>query len=289
MSEPTDIHALLERGARDDIAIAAPEREPLTYGGLREQVGRTGDALASAQASGRRPGGDRAPQRAGDGGGLPRRGRARHGGAAQPRLPGGRVRLLPRRPARQGTDPEGRGGEPGHRGSSACGRPDHRPHARARCGCRLLHPRHPVRHGQAGQWRRCGRCGAGAPHLGHHIPAQDRAADGRQPLRVGAQYRRLDLAPPRRPLPQHHAALPHPRADGGRDGLAPRGRLCDLHAGLQRAPRLRVARRDGAHLAHRRAHHAPGDPRARAAQQGDHRASQAPSCCVRPLPRCRRR
>ena len=48
MPDPTDIHALLERGGRDDIAIAAPEREPLTYGGLRDQVGRTGDALAQA-------------------------------------------------------------------------------------------------------------------------------------------------------------------------------------------------------------------------------------------------
>ena len=48
MPEPTDIHALLKRGGRDDIAIAAPEREPLTYGGLRDQVGRTGDALAQA-------------------------------------------------------------------------------------------------------------------------------------------------------------------------------------------------------------------------------------------------
>ena len=48
MPDPTDIHALLERGGRDDIAIAAPEREPLTYGGLRDQVGRTGDALGQA-------------------------------------------------------------------------------------------------------------------------------------------------------------------------------------------------------------------------------------------------
>ncbi|MCY4584118.1 MAG: AMP-binding protein, partial [Chloroflexi bacterium] len=48
MPDPTDIHALLARGGRDDIAIAAPEREPLTYGGLREQVGRTGDALGQA-------------------------------------------------------------------------------------------------------------------------------------------------------------------------------------------------------------------------------------------------
>ena len=48
MSEPTDIHALLERGGRDDIAIAAPEREPLTYGGLRDQIARTGEALGEA-------------------------------------------------------------------------------------------------------------------------------------------------------------------------------------------------------------------------------------------------
>ena len=48
MPEPGDIHALLTRGGRADIAIAAPEREPLTYGALRDQVGRTGDALAKA-------------------------------------------------------------------------------------------------------------------------------------------------------------------------------------------------------------------------------------------------
>ncbi|MCY4404912.1 MAG: AMP-binding protein [Rhodospirillaceae bacterium] len=48
MADLTDIHALLERGGRDDIAIAAPEREPLTYGGLRDQVGRTGDMLGQA-------------------------------------------------------------------------------------------------------------------------------------------------------------------------------------------------------------------------------------------------
>ena len=48
MPEPSDIHALLERGGGRDIAIAAPEREPLTYGGLRDQVGRAGEALAKA-------------------------------------------------------------------------------------------------------------------------------------------------------------------------------------------------------------------------------------------------
>ncbi len=48
MPEPADIHALLERGGGRDIAIAAPEREPLTYGGLRDQVGRAGAALGKA-------------------------------------------------------------------------------------------------------------------------------------------------------------------------------------------------------------------------------------------------
>ena len=48
MTEATTIAALLERGGRDDIAIAAPEREPLTYGGLRDQVARTGEVLARA-------------------------------------------------------------------------------------------------------------------------------------------------------------------------------------------------------------------------------------------------
>ena len=42
MTDPTDIAALLEQGARNDIAIAAPERAPLTYGALRDQVGAHG-------------------------------------------------------------------------------------------------------------------------------------------------------------------------------------------------------------------------------------------------------
>ena len=48
MAQPTDIAALLAQGGRDDIAIAAPERAPLTYGGLRDQVARTGEALGQA-------------------------------------------------------------------------------------------------------------------------------------------------------------------------------------------------------------------------------------------------
>ena len=48
MSNSTSITELLARGGRGEIAIAAPKREPLTYGALREHVGRTGDALAQA-------------------------------------------------------------------------------------------------------------------------------------------------------------------------------------------------------------------------------------------------
>ena len=186
MPEPTDIHALLERGGRGDIAIAAPEREPLTYGALRDQVGRTGDALAQAGIGPRRPGRDRAPQRAGDGGGLSRHGRARHGGPPQPRLPRRRVRLLSRRPAGARADPGGGRREPGHRGGGTGGRAGHRPHGETR-RCRLLQLRHSGRGEVApGNGDAQGRRGAGAPHLGHHVAAQDRAADG---LRTSARPR----------------------------------------------------------------------------------------------------
>ena len=95
MPEPTDIHALLARGGRDDIAIAAPEREPLTYGGLRDQIGQTGDALASASIG---PG-DRVAIVLPNGPEMATAflGTAAHATAAplNPRVSGGRVRLLP--------------------------------------------------------------------------------------------------------------------------------------------------------------------------------------------------
>jgi acyl-CoA synthetase (AMP-forming)/AMP-acid ligase II len=47
MLDPETISVLLQRGAPRDIAIAAPEREPLTYGGLREHVERSVEALWS--------------------------------------------------------------------------------------------------------------------------------------------------------------------------------------------------------------------------------------------------
>ena len=117
---------------------------------------------------------------------------------------------------------------------------------------------------------------AGAPHLGHHLAAQDRAAPAPQPRGLGPAYRRCAGADPGRPLPQHHAAVPHPRPDRGGAELG-RGRCFRLlHARLQRAALLRLARGRGAHLVHGRADHAPGDPRPCRPQRRGHRAREAP-------------
>ena len=76
------------------------------------------------------------------------------------------------------------------------------------------------------------------------------------------------------------AALLAPLAAGGQ-------RL--LHAGLQRAAVLRLARRGEADLVHGGADHAPGDPRARRAQRrGRSRATGCASSAPRRR-RCRRR
>ncbi len=54
----------------------------------------------------------------------------------------------------------------------------------------------------------------GAAHLGHHLAAEDRAADAAQPRDLGRQHRaaRWRSTPDDR-SPGHHAALPHPRPD----------------------------------------------------------------------------
>jgi hypothetical protein len=81
----------------------------------------------------------------------------------------------------------------------------------------------------------------------------------------------------RGPLPQRHAALPHPRP-ARRGLLEPRGRRFDLvRARLQRASLLRLARRGEAHLVHGGADHAPGDPDPGRAQQGGDRGGAAPA------------
>ncbi len=62
----------------------------------------------------------------------------------------------------------------------------------------------------AGQRRRRAR----TPHLRNHVAAEDRAPLARKPPRLGAKRGRDARAFRRRPLPQRHAALPHPRLVG---------------------------------------------------------------------------
>jgi 2-keto-4-pentenoate hydratase/2-oxohepta-3-ene-1,7-dioic acid hydratase in catechol pathway len=62
---------------------------------------------------------------------------------------------------------------------------------------------------------------AGAAHLGHHVAAEDRAADAANlaPRRATSRARWRSR---RRPRPEHHAAVPHPRPDRRRAGAARR-------------------------------------------------------------------
>ena len=71
---------------------------------------------------------------------------------------------------------------------------------------------------------RAGRRRAGAAHLGHHVAAEDRAAaaSATSPPRRATSARRSALTRGR-PLPQHHAAVPHPRPDRG-GAVVARGR-----------------------------------------------------------------
>ncbi len=128
--------------------------------------------------------------------------------------------------------------------------------------------------------RRARRRRAHPAHFGHHLAAENRAADWRQYLGFGQQHRRRARAQRARPRAQCHAALPHSRADRRPLRAAVAGRKRVLHARIQRAE---VLRRDGggeAHLVHGGADHASGDPDPRRPQQGDHRA---PSAAVRPF------
>ena len=90
-------------------------------------------------------------------------------------------------------------------------------------GCRGARPRRGRRHRPR------------PAHLRHHLATQDRAAE---PANLAASAAHIGAtlgARRRRPLPQHHAAVPHPRPDRRRAFLARRGRQRLLHAGLQRA------------------------------------------------------
>jgi hypothetical protein len=89
--------------------------------------------------------------------------------------------------------------------------------------------------------------------------------------------------------PEHHAAVPHPRPDRRRAGAAGGGLAGVLHAGLQCAEVLRLDGRGQPHLVHRRAHHAPGHPDARAGKNQDVIARQPAALHAQRQQRCRRR
>ena len=76
-------------------ALGAPGREPLSFGGLREQIERTTAALNGFGLGRGDPIAIVLPNGAGDGGGVPRGRLGGDGRAAQSGLSGGRVQLLP--------------------------------------------------------------------------------------------------------------------------------------------------------------------------------------------------
>ena len=178
---------------------------------------RDGRPTCRARHRPRRPRRDRAAERAGDGDGL-RLGRGgRHHGAAQPGLSRGGARVLSRRHRRQGDARRRRRGRPGGRGRRAAG---HRPcsgsHATPaapagtfRIKARRSDRRSPAASRKPATSRCC--CTPPAPRRG---PSWCRSATPTWPPRprnIGATLG----ADGRRPLPQHHAAVPHPRADRG--------------------------------------------------------------------------
>ena len=207
-----------------------------------------------------------------------------------PGLPRGRARFLPHRHRRQG-DPRRRGR---NRPGGCCRRA-----ARHRGGQARSASRRCRRHIQAGG--RCDRrtfaapaCGGrrhrvAAAHVRHHVAPETGSAQPRQPGGLGCAYRRNARACRRRSLPQHHAAVPHSRADRGGALLAGRGRQRLLHARLQRSALFPVARRGAAELVHGGADDAPGDPGAGGAQPGRAGGRNASASSARRPPRCRRR
>ena len=208
----------------------------------------------------------------------------RHHRAAQPGLPGRGVRLLPR-PTCSAK-------------ALIVGRRRRRPGAsrsRGEHGCGVLGwSTSPDR---AGRLVRARRAEGGAPAR-RSRPAPAQADDvalvlhtsgttsrpkivpllAAQPRGLGAPHRRDAGADAGRPLPQHHAAVPHPRPDRG--GARPRCRpaasiFCT--PGFNALRFFALARRGAADLVHGRADHAPGDP------------GRAPSATRRSSPRAKLR
>ena len=174
-------------GTDDAKAIGAPGRPSLTYAGLRALMLRTaarlnalgigrGDRVAIVLANG--------PEMAAAFVSLAA---AVDHRAAQPGLSRRGVRVLPHRPRRQGDPGRARRGRTVGRGRRAarhrrsCGS---MPTPARPAGAFTLDGRGARRRPPAGA-RRARRHRAGPAHLGHHLAAEDRAAQPRQPRRLG--------------------------------------------------------------------------------------------------------
>ena len=107
----------------------------------------------------------------------------------------------------------------------------------------------------------------GAAHLGHDGTTEAGAAQPRQPVPLGAQ--RGGDARPRalRPLPQRHAALPHPRPRRRAVRQPGRGGERRVHSGVRPAALPRLDRAARADLVLGGTHHPPGGARGRLARR----------------------
>ena len=269
-AETKTVRALVAGGKGP--ALGQPGRPDLDYAGLTATIDAAGRALARPRHPPRRARRHRAPERPRNGGGLPRSRLPRRRRAPEPGLHRRRIRLLHGGPRRQAPPrpPGQRHPRPRRRRALRHPRRRSRP-GRSR---RQLHARRrPRRHPHLQRRKRRGPC---PPHLGHDLAAQDRAAHLEERHDLGPQHRGHAAPEARRPLPQRHAALPHPRPDRGGPVVHVRGRRHLLRARFRRAQVLRPARGGEPHLVHRRPHDASGDPAARQAQRRHHRQGAAP-------------
>ena len=282
---------LLSRQPAAALAILSPERPPLTYGGLAGLAGRTVAAL-NGRGIGRR---DRVAIVLPNGPEMAAAFLAIGAGAATAPAQPGLSRADEFDFYLRDLEPKalvvaGRGGDPGPRG-----RPQAR-HPRDRAGAAIRRPAGLLPAGDPGgaaarrQLRRAARtspscCTPPAPPRGRRS-CRCRSSN----ILASAQHIGADAgAGAGRPLPQHHAAVPYPRPDRRRAVHHRRRRQRLLHAGIQRAEVLRLARGGRS---------PPGTPRCRPcirrswpAPSATGRSWSGASCAssAPPPPRCRRR
>ena len=225
MSEMRTVADLVAAGEAGRPAIRAPERAPLTYAGLRGLVERTVAAL-NRIGVGR---GDRVAIVLPNGPEMATAFVSIAAGATtaplNPGLQGRGVRVLPDRPEGAGARrAAGRSRRRRGRWRSgwACRCCELVPEVESGAGCFILEG------GEAGDGRR----GRAWPESDDVALVLHTSGTTSRPKIVPLTQRNVTASArniartlalsPRRPLPEHHAAVPHPRADGGGAGLARR-------------------------------------------------------------------